>query len=786
MNTVADKDQVCEALCDLLENGEDVHRTVVAQTLGRMGYVEAVPDLIQGLLDEDEDVRTDVAAALAELADSRSAEPLMQNLLGDPCWEVKLAAIDALTKMGHSDLVPWLRRMLKGKDEEIVWDESEFYETGWDDWVDIQVKVIKALARFGDQEAVPEIVEALDDEYGQDLSEVAFTAFAGLGDAGAAALASYATSDNARLRRAVTVLGTVDNIVASETMTRALVDEDADVREAAGRAVATRDPADPRLEMLLLDRKPEIRAAFVALCGRYYPGRLSDMLSEDNNVLLAAVLQEIIKDPALIEEMGLKGRLLEILDTAGPETAALATSALMQVSPEDMETPLLEKLADPETALEIRLAVIKAVASRPGEAVLQVLEGVLGDDQRQVRLAAMTALADYSKVAEDFSDEAGGVLLAALRGEIVLPPEDSDETPETFEETSDEIAADAGDADPATDVSVEDAGEEVTVSETIEMAQSVQPVRSVAEIEAEETVAAASLPEEVEIEVRPGSTLAALLDDEPGTVDEEPVESTPVELTEEDLDYMELTNQKPRRKVMSPETTLAPHQDVRRYAARVLGDFPQEDVTMALAGVLTDEDRDLVITALDSLARAGAETTALPNEVVDALLAISETQDNDVRIAVSKALAHVNTGEAIARMQAYLTDSSSFVRAEAVHGLALAGQVDAGVEACLGDEAPSVRMAAARALAQEASDATVQRLGDFSMEFEAFHILDVAALLADRHAETARTLYLQILDDGGRKRYWKSAIEALEKIGRPGDRAALAARQRLTRRSPCP
>ena len=53
MNTVADKDQVCEALCDLLENGEDVHRTVVAQTLGRMGYVEAVPDLIQGLLDED-------------------------------------------------------------------------------------------------------------------------------------------------------------------------------------------------------------------------------------------------------------------------------------------------------------------------------------------------------------------------------------------------------------------------------------------------------------------------------------------------------------------------------------------------------------------------------------------------------------------------------------------------------------------------------------------------------------------------------------------------------------
>ena len=91
---------------------------------------------------------------------------LLDNLLGDPCTGVKLNAIDALSRMRCREVVPWLRRLIKGRDEAINWDEAEFYEDGWDGWLDIQVKAIEALAALGVEQAVPDIVAAIDDPDG--------------------------------------------------------------------------------------------------------------------------------------------------------------------------------------------------------------------------------------------------------------------------------------------------------------------------------------------------------------------------------------------------------------------------------------------------------------------------------------------------------------------------------------------------------------------------------------------------------------------------------------------
>ena len=70
---------------------------------------------------------------------------LTSTAAGDPSPEVKGAALDALVEMRHAEIVPWLLRLVRGKDPEIVWDESDFYESGWDDWTDIQTKSIVAL-----------------------------------------------------------------------------------------------------------------------------------------------------------------------------------------------------------------------------------------------------------------------------------------------------------------------------------------------------------------------------------------------------------------------------------------------------------------------------------------------------------------------------------------------------------------------------------------------------------------------------------------------------------------
>jgi len=88
---------ICKVLSEILDNGVDVHRCLAAQALGSIGGEAVVEPLIAALLDEDEDVRTDAAAALSKLADPRSGKQLMENLLGmrpifivmmvGICWE---------------------------------------------------------------------------------------------------------------------------------------------------------------------------------------------------------------------------------------------------------------------------------------------------------------------------------------------------------------------------------------------------------------------------------------------------------------------------------------------------------------------------------------------------------------------------------------------------------------------------------------------------------------------------------------------------------------------------
>ena len=156
-------DDVCQVLSGILGDGSDVHRCLAARALGRIGAPAAVQPLIAALLDEDEDVRTDAAEALSVLIDPRAGQQLLENLLGDPCAEVKLAAIETLAKLGDRRVTPWLRRMVKGRDEEINWDEQEFFASGWNDWVDVQAKAISALATLNAEEAVPDIVAAMDE-----------------------------------------------------------------------------------------------------------------------------------------------------------------------------------------------------------------------------------------------------------------------------------------------------------------------------------------------------------------------------------------------------------------------------------------------------------------------------------------------------------------------------------------------------------------------------------------------------------------------------------------------
>jgi len=751
------KDRVCQTLCDLLSDGLDIHRTIAAQALGHMGYNEAVPDLIGSLLDEDEDVRTDAAAALSELNDPRAAEQLMENLLGDPCPEVKLAAIDALTSFKHQDVVPWLRRMIKGRDEEIVWDEEEFLETGWDDWVDVQVKVIKALAKFGDQESVADIVEAVDDENAQDIMEIVFSALGELGEPGAAALAQFASARDVRQRRrAVSVLGSLGGATASKAIGKALQDEAADVRIAAGRALANRDLEDKRLEMLLVDKSADVRATFVPICGKYHPARLAALLFEQSPDVQSAVLQKLMENPDIADELGLRGRLLEIFEGAAAGPAALAAQAMVGVAGDEFEGEILEKIGDPLCPLDVRLGAIKALAMLDTDASLETLTSVLSDDHRQIRLDAMTAISVHAGAVQSWPNRASEILLAALRGEVVLEPEvEEPEQVSDEHETADEAEIDVAESIDAAQPMLSDDTPEDTSQNTVD-----------------------GTPEdkiEVQEESFPSSTMAALLGAESPSVDATLTGEDKVELTESDMEFLELTHRSPKKKIASLEAVVAPYQDVRRFAARILGNFAHQDVAVGLAQTMSEFDKELTVTALDSLAHIGADLDEYPQEAVEALLGKIENTDDDVRFGVTRALGQVRTEGAAKLLKKRLKDPSSFVRTEAIRGLAFCGDVGDAVEACLSDEIPAVRLAAAEAISPMAETDLVRRLVNFAFEFEGYHARAVARLLRANNAELARSLFLDVLNDAEQKRVWKVAIEALEELGRPQAHEALAA-----------
>lgn len=72
--------EVADTLAQVVSDGLDIHRCVAARALGFMRADAKADTLIKALLDEDEDVRADAAAALTQLCDPASQKQLMDNL----------------------------------------------------------------------------------------------------------------------------------------------------------------------------------------------------------------------------------------------------------------------------------------------------------------------------------------------------------------------------------------------------------------------------------------------------------------------------------------------------------------------------------------------------------------------------------------------------------------------------------------------------------------------------------------------------------------------------------
>ncbi len=718
--------KVISALADIVTSGIDVHRCQAAKALGQIGHPQAVEPLIAALLDEDEDVRTDAAEALAKIGDPAASDQLFENLLGDPCLEVKIAAVDALVKAKDGRIAEWLGRVVKGRDEETAWDDQGYYTSGWDDWVDIQIKAISALADLEEDRAVPEIVEAVKDDEVPDIAETAFKALTRIGPNGVEAVGKFLNDPVSRTRRrAASALAGASSEKARELYPYAFSDPSSEVRLAALRARAKIDPNDVWLAVMLEDKDEDVRAEAVDLLGRVYPTELAPLLEDPSPKVRAKTLVMLAKTKELSGEPEMVLKMADLINDPGPDVAAAACVAFASFDP-DNASPLLEQvLTNTDFPPEIRVGALKGLRSIRSNPAISALISVIDDPVRQIRLEVMAALSRVASQSNRWPNMAGDALLLALQGSYA--PEL--ETPETAEI-----------------VDLSEAREEATAE--------------VSEPQEDEEITTAVVDQEAPVT----STLESILQEQPEIRSFAGLPNQGIELSPDDLERLAMARQTVGKRKMPRIEEVVVHEDVQRFAAKVLGDLDHADVQNALADALAAEDAEVAAAAADSMARISGRTARITEDAQRAIIKRISAVSGAARVPLIRALACCKDAESTERLVDLIGDDDSSIRAEAIRSLSHLQPSQHQFDSYLEDSDPSVRLSAAKAVARTGGQDAAQVLSEFALSYEGYHGRQVARILRNIDKDQANASFLEILASPERRRFWSVAIEALEEL----------------------
>ena len=106
-------------LIGMLEDNDDLVRVAAAETLGRIGDREALPDLWKAINDSSSLVRSYVAQAIGMLGDAADAEKLVKRLKHERDTHSKMGIYEALYRLGDDRYLLKLIALLKSRDYRI-------------------------------------------------------------------------------------------------------------------------------------------------------------------------------------------------------------------------------------------------------------------------------------------------------------------------------------------------------------------------------------------------------------------------------------------------------------------------------------------------------------------------------------------------------------------------------------------------------------------------------------------------------------------------------------------
>ncbi len=300
----------------------------------------------------------------------------LAKAMDDRSWEIRLAAVDDLKKIGGPEAIRLLAKALEDAD------------------TNVRVGAVKALGAIGGP-VVLEKMAALSEKKDYALRVNAIAVMALIKSPDALGPLTRAVGDKNPLVResAVKALVHIDDSRATAPIVGALGDRNANVRAAAAVALGLRREAaavEP-LAALLREESRRIRTdAAVAL------GRLSDRRA-------TPVLIEILADPKeqddrlpAVEALGIIGdpRAVESLTRCGqednPRIRAAAAKALGRMGDPRAVPPLLELLRDKEPL--VRLEAVLAFKTVKDHRAVEPLIELLDTEGPAIRYAVSQAL----------------------------------------------------------------------------------------------------------------------------------------------------------------------------------------------------------------------------------------------------------------------------------------------------------------------------------------------------------------------------------------------------------
>ncbi|MQQ07134.1 hypothetical protein GFB49_01575 [Epibacterium sp. SM1979] len=399
-------------------DGNDVIRTDAVQAMAQVapGDDRVRQALLGALLDQDPDVRSDAMEALQDFAQPEDCDTIRNSLTGDPVREVKLAAVVLLAMLKDHASIPLFRKLtLSRAEDEVAWED----EAGlWDEWLEVQAAVIRALGHLGASDAIADMLAARDDEFGQNLDQPVFEALSQMGQDGLIwLLAIVQTETGLPRKRALEILERLDPM--------ALVDQ---------------------IDALWQDKNPEVRALILNHMPVHDP-RLAQAATQDPSELVRQAALRLAADPELaIEALAdpstkVQAAALDLVDRPqnadfhatllanmvawartddGPLVSAVARNwvRLAPTTPFDL---LMEIARAADRPLEARVLAVSALADLQDEAATERLISLLSNPSQQVRAAAGRHLAARGRDGDEDAVEA----LAAAAEAVLLPPQET-------------------------------------------------------------------------------------------------------------------------------------------------------------------------------------------------------------------------------------------------------------------------------------------------------------------------------------------------------------------------